>query len=140
MFYWRNTNEGIFKGLFYWRNSNEAIFEGIFYWRNTNEGIFEGIFFIGIKTKDVRNSIFCPPLQYTPPPSGCLRHLPLTWNVKYFCLFDIIIIISSYKAKITAIISDFNNIILMSENIREGKDYLRSRCYRRTFFYLKIRS
>ena len=81
---------------------------------------------------------------------SCLKNLSLCLmsghyfvnpiNVKYFCLFDIIIIISSYKAKITAIISDFNNIILMSENIREGKDYLRSRCYRRTFYYLKIRS
>ena len=49
---------------------------GLVYHRNRNEAIFEGIFFIEIKTKDVRNSIFCPPLQYTPPPLGVYDTFP----------------------------------------------------------------
>ena len=116
--------KGFSKGSFTGKIQTKRFSKGFFTRKVQTKRFSKGLFAEEIQTKRFSKGFFTgeiqtkrfskdsrkeeDPVQTPPlPPSGCLWHLPLTWNLKYFCLFAIIMQLSSCKDKITAIITDW---------------------------------
>ena len=100
----KRFSKGCFTGEIQTKRFSKGCFTGEIQTKRFSKGFFTGEILTKRFSKDSRRGedpVQTPPL----PPSGCLWHLPLTWNLKYFCLFDIIMQLSSCKDKITAIIT-----------------------------------